>query len=323
MNILQKQQIFTDMNNGIRPCCLPMDVVGFIEYRKDIYNQGEPDKSVKAGEITLSADGSKKYTKDGGIWDVASKHKYHNTDDVINVALNKFIIEDITDEMLSIMKDLYDRKSKTHVPIPWHYGTLLTRCQIEFGWEPLLEASALEPEALKLIIDRVAKSTLRVLEGWSRLNEVNLIIVHDDIASTQGLIWSPQFLKKYIFSWYKKFFDIIHKNGKKVLYITDGNYLKIIDDLLALEPDGLYIESSSVNPSAIMKKGGKELFYLLKTDSRIMDFGNEDDIKAEVIRIQELHKAYPKIFSYIGGGTVKPENKELFQKYYNEYLVYN
>jgi len=53
-----------------------------------------------------------------------------------------------------------------------------------------------------------------------------------------------------------------------------------------------------------------------------MDFGTEDDIKAEVLRIQELHKQYPKIFSYTGGGLVKPENKEIFQKYYNKYLVY-
>jgi len=264
MNILAKQLIFNDMQNGIRPSCLPMDVIGFIEYRKDIYNQGEPDKCVKVGEVTKSADGSKKYTKDGGIWDVASRLKYHNCDYVINVDLNRFIVEDVDINMLSAMKNLYNKKSKTHIAVPWHYGTLLTRCQLEFGWEPLLEASALEPEALKPIIDRIGQSTLQVLDGWSRLDDVHLIIVHDDIASTQGLIWSPQFLKDYIFGWYKKFFDKIHENGKKVLYITDGNYLKVIDDLLFMEPDGLYIESSSVDPSAIMKKGGSELFYLLK-----------------------------------------------------------
>jgi len=323
MNIHKKRQIFSDMKSGICPVCLPIDVIGFTEYRKDIYNQGEPAKDIKAGDILLSADGTKKHTKDGGIWDLAGKQKYHNWEDVINVDLNKFIIEDVNEVMLSKMQNQFNKKSQTHVTVPWHYGTLMTRCQIEFGWEPLLEASALEPESLKPIIDHIALSTLSVLDGWSRLEKVDLVIMHDDIASTQGLIWSPEFLKKYVLVWYKKFFDKIHENGKKVLYITDGNYLKIIDDLLLLKPDGLYIESSSIDPSAIMEKGGKDLFYLLKTDSRIMDFGNESDIKSEVMRIQNLHKSYPKIFSYTGGGLVKPENKLIFEKYYNKYLVYN
>ncbi len=322
MNILEKQEIFSDMCNGIRPRRLPMDVIGYVEYRKDIYNQGEPDKDIIEGEIIESSDGAKKYTKDGGIWDMASRMKYHDSSDVINVDLERFIIENVDERMLSEMKSLFNEKSKTHIAVPWHYGTLMTRCQIVFGWEPLLEASALEPEALKPIIDRIGKSTLQVLDGWSRLDKVSLIIVHDDIASTQGLIWSPHFLKKYILGWYKKFFDRIHENGKMVLYITDGNYLKIIDELLLLEPDGLYIESTSIDPAEVMEKGGKDLFYLLKTNSRTMDFSTEEDIKREVLAIRDLHLQYPKIFSYIGGGSVKPENKEIFWQYYEKYLVY-
>lgn len=322
MNINEKQSIYKDMKDGRRPWCLPMDVIGFVEYRKDIYNQGEPDRDVVEGQITKSSDGTKKYTKDGGIWDCAGRMKYHNGSDVINTDLERFIIEDVDEKMLSRMKSLYDEKSKTHVAVPWHYGTLLTRGQIVFGWEPLLEASALEAKALSRVIDRIGESTLRVLDGWSRLDEVSLIIVHDDIASTQGLIWSPQFLKKYIFGWYKKFFDLIHQNGKKVLYITDGNYQKIIDDLLLLKPDGLYIESTSIDPAFVMEKGGEDLFYLLKTNSRTMDFGTEDDIKREVMAIRDLHQKYPRIFSYTGGGLVKPENKKIFKKYYDKYLIY-
>ena len=279
MNIQSKQQIFNDMRNGIRPACLPMDVVGFIEYRKDIYNQGQPDKKAKSGEIKESDDKSKKYTKDGGIWDMAGKNRYHTAEDVININTEAFIVEDVDETMLSEMKALYNKKAETHVPVPWHYGTLMTRCQIKFGWEALLEASALDPEGLKPIIDRIGQSTLQVLDGWSRLDDVHLIIVHDDIASTQGLIWSPDFLKKYVFCWYQKFFDKIHENGKKVLYITDGNYLKAIDDLLLMKPDGLFIESTSIDPSDVMKKGGPELFYLLKTNARTMDFGTEAEIK--------------------------------------------
>lgn len=323
MDIQEKKLIFNDMKNGVRPSRLPMDVVGFVEYRKDIYNQGQPNKELKAGEVMDSDDKSKKYTKDGGIWDMESKNKYHTAMDVISTNPESIAVEDVNQKMLSEMKSLFDNKAKTHVPVPWHYGTLMTRCQIKFGWEALLEASALEPEGLKPIIDRIGQSTLSVLDGWSRLEDVHLIIVHDDIASTQGLIWSPDFLKKYVFTWYQKFFDRIHENGKKVLYITDGNYTKAIDDLISMKPDGLFIESTSIDPAVVMEKGGPELFYLLKTNARTMDFGTESEIKDEVLKIKELHSRYPKIFSYMGGGLVKPENKDIFQDYYEKYLVYD
>lgn len=322
MDIQEKKLIFNDMRNGIRPSRLPMDVIGFIEYRKDLYNQGYPDKEVKTGEVSESDDRNKKYTRDGGIWDMEGSLRYRTAADVISTDPETIVVEEVSDSMLMSMKSLFDEKAMTHVPVPWHYGTLMTRCQIKFGWEALLEASALEPDALKPILDRIALGTLRVLDGWSRIDDVHLIIVHDDIASTQGLIWSPEFLEKYVFVWYKRFFDKIHENGKKVLYITDGNYMKAMNSILSLEPDGLFIESTSIDPASVMEKGGPDLFYLLKTDARIMDFGNEEDIKNEILRIRALHSKYPKTFSYMGGGLVKPENKELFKKYYDEYLVY-
>jgi hypothetical protein len=322
MNKKERQQIFDDMVKGKKPSRFPMDAVGYIEYRKDVYHLGEPAKDIKAGEVLTSADGTKKYTKDGGAWDISSKQKYHDYNDVINVDLNRFIIEDVGEEMLSEMQTLFDEKAKTHVPIPWHYGTLMSRSEIEFGWEPLLMASALEPDAFSEVLDRIGESSLRVVDGWSRLEGVELIIAHDDIAATKELIWSPDFLRKYVFKWYKKFFDKIHENGKKVLYITDGNYARVIDDILELNPDGLYCESASIDPEFVMGKGGPELFYLLKTNARTMDTGGREDILEEVLKIKSLHERYPKIFSYLGGGTVKPENRNIFNEYYEKYLIY-
>jgi len=321
MNRQQKQLIFNDMKRGIRPGCLPMGVIGFVEYRKDIYNQGEPIKT-QEGQIAVSQDGNKKYTKDGGIWDIGAKLRFKTAEDLLKTKPDEFIVENVNEKMLDEMRRLYEGKNKTHVVFPWHYGTLLTRCQIKFGWEPLLEASALEPEALAEILDRVGESTMRVLEGWSRLDDVYMIIVHDDIAGSRGLIWSPDFLKKYVFPWYRRFFETIHGSGKKVLYITDGNYTEVLDDILFLKPDGLFCESSSMEPECLMEKGGPDLFYLLKTDSRTMDFGNPEEIESEVMKIRNLHERFPRIFSYTGGGMRKPENLQYFEKMYNKYLVY-
>jgi hypothetical protein len=323
MDKKKRLQIFDDMKNGIRPCCLPMDVIRYAEYRKDIYHLGEPEYEVRAGEVGVSEDGKKRFTKDGGVWNVSQKEKYKSFEDVIKMDLGYFTVEEVDDKMLGEMRRLYDEVARTHVPVPWHYGTLLSRCEIEFGWDALLQASALEPVAFSKVLDRIGESSLRVIDGWGRIDDVELMIVHDDIAATRSLIWSPEYLRKYIFPWYKRFFDKAHENGKKVLYITDGNYSEIIDDLIDLGVDGLYIESSSIDPEFVMEKGGPGLYYLLKTDSRIMDYGTREEILDEVMKIKGLHEKYPRIWSYIGGGSVKPENKEAFLDYYNKYLIYD
>ena len=169
------------MKNGIRPCCLPMDVIRYAEYRKDVYHLGEPEYDVKSGEVGISSDGKKRFTKDGGVWNVSQKEKYESFEDVINMDLEYFEVEDVDDRMLGEMKRLYAEVAGTHVPVPWHYGTLLSRCEIEFGWDALLQASALEPEAFSMVLDRIGESSLRVIDGWTKLDETDLIIIHDDI----------------------------------------------------------------------------------------------------------------------------------------------
>jgi len=143
MDKKKRLQIFEDMKKGVRPCCLPMDTIRYAEYRKDIYHLGEPEYKVKAGEIGISKDGSKRFTKDGGVWKVSQKELYKNYEDVINMDLDYFLIEAVDESMLEEMRRLYKDVAKTHVPVPWHYGTLLSRCEIEFGWDALLQASAL------------------------------------------------------------------------------------------------------------------------------------------------------------------------------------
>ncbi|MBN2852679.1 MAG: hypothetical protein JXQ23_08090, partial [Clostridia bacterium] len=316
MNQQKRTEIFNDKKNGILPDRFPMDVTGYVEYRKDIYHLGEPEYQVEKGEVGVSADGKKRFTKDGGVWNLSCKEKYHSYEDVLNVDLLQFVIEKVNNQMLNEMQHMIDEKAKTHVPVPWHYGTLLSRCEIEFGWEPLLEASAIEPEKFSKVLDRFALSSLSVVDGWSRLDDVSLIIVHDDIAATRSLIWSPAYLRKYIFPWYKRIFDKIHENGKKVLYITDGNYAEIIDDLLQMGVDGLYCESSSIDPLFVTEKGGPDLFYLIKTDSKIMDYGTKEEILEEVLKLKSIHLKNPRIFSYIGGGTVNPSNLDAFNEFY-------
>lgn len=71
--------------------------------------------------------------------------------------------------------------------------------------------------------------------------------------------------------WYQRIFAAAHERGRKVLCMRDGDYSEVPDDLLALGPDGPYVESSSMDPGESMRRAGRDKTYLIKTDSRIID----------------------------------------------------
>ena len=243
-------------------------------------------------------------------------------DDVLNVDVADIEVETVGPIMLDEMQRMYAETAQSRFPIPWHYGTLVTRATIAFDWEPFLMAAALEPIKFGKILDTFGTATLSVMKGWVKIKDTELIVIHDDIASTKGVILSPAWYREYVFPWYKQFFDVVHQGGKKVLYVSDGNYIDVLDDLLETEPDGLYIESTSLDPETLMRAAGKDKLYMLKFNSRIMDLGTPEDVYAELKTIRKLHEEFPGIMISPGGEKRIPENEQAFWKYYDELLVY-
>jgi len=238
------------------------------------------------------------------------------------VDLARFAPEQVGEGMLSAMAAMVADAATRGFPLPLHYGTLISRATIEFGWEPFLMAAALEPERFGKILDCFGEASLAVATGWARTPGVELIYIHDDIAGTRGLILSPDFLRRWCLPWYRRIFAAIHQAGRKVLYVSDGNYLSFLEDLLTAEPDGLYIETSSMDPRQFMSRAGRDRFYLIKTDNRNLDAGTPEDIRRELTELRELHREYPGMIIYRGGGAPPPANAEAFARYYKELLVY-
>ena len=307
-----------------RPDRMPVlaDDLGSVEYRKDVYHLGEPEFVAQVGQVAVSEDGTRKYTKDGGVWAVGDTSRYRDCDDVLRVRPDGFEVEEVGPVMLDQMTRLLAERASSCFPVPLHYGTLVTRAVLEFGWEPFLLASAVDPPRLGRILDRLGEASLAVARGWARTAGAELILIHDDIAGTRGVLMDPQWYREYVFPWYRRIFSAVHEQGRKVLYISDGNYLDVLDDLLALSPDGLYVESTSMDPAQLMGRAGRDKLYLVKSDSRNIDFGTPDDIRAELVRLRALHANYPGMMMYRGGGNPRPGNAEAYDRYFQELLVY-
>ena len=56
--------------------------------------------------------------------------------------------------------------------------------------------------------------------------------VHDDIAATRGLVLGPEYLRRWVCPWYERIFSAIQAQGRKVVHVSDGNYLEALPDLM-------------------------------------------------------------------------------------------
>jgi hypothetical protein len=296
--------------------------MAWIEYRPEVYHLGEMEFVPEPGTVGVSRDGKRRFTRDGGVWAVDAKEKYKDYTDVLNVNLQTFEVEEVAGKMLTAMARLFANASQKSFPVPLHYGTLISRATIEFGWEPFLMAAALEPEKFGRILDRFGEASLAVARGWVQTAGVELITIHDDIAGTRGVLMSPDWYRAYVFPWYRRIFDAIHEMNRKVLYLSDGNYAPVLEDILAANPDGLYVESTSMDPAELMRKAGRHKLFLIKTDSRNIDFGSAEDIYSELKKLRRLHEEFPGMMIYRGGGSPRPGNAEAFDRIYRELLVY-
>ena len=86
-----------------RPDRLPCGDIAMVEYRPDVYHLGEGEPRPEPGEIGLSKDGTRLVTRDGGVWPTDAREKYRDHEDVLNVDLERFEVEDVAGPMLMTM----------------------------------------------------------------------------------------------------------------------------------------------------------------------------------------------------------------------------
>ena len=68
------------------------------------------------------------------------------------------------------------------------------------------------------------------------------LLSHDDLASYNGPVMSPEWLREHILRWYRKIWEPIKRKGIKVIFVSDGDYSLLIDDLAKLGADGFMID---------------------------------------------------------------------------------
>ncbi len=142
-----------------------------------------------------------------------------------------------------------------------------------------------------------------------------VILVAADIATKQGPIFSPEFLRKEHFPGLTRLVQAWHSHGIKVIYHSDGNWKKLISDFIKCGVDGFYCLEPAVGMDIIeLKKKYPKIIWAGGLDGvDLMERRDPDDVRKEVRRQIEETDALSSGGLFLGTSSeinppIKPEN---------------
>ena len=153
-------------------------------------------------------------------------------------------------------------------------------------------------DLLEAIMDRIMEIDLRI--GEHILGEigkyVDLMFVHDDLATQQSLMVSPQHYREIIKPRHEKMFNLIKTHSDaRIIYHTDGAVYPILQDLIEIGVDVLNpVQTSAEGMDGRMLQrefGDKLCFWGAIESQKVLPTGSPEEVREEVKRqIESLGK---------------------------------
>ena len=195
------------------------------------------------------------------------------------------------------------------------YITLVSGLIGLFGWEMLLLAAGTDPEGFGEVANRYAAWMQQYYDALAETS-VPVIYSHDDIVWTRGAVFRPEWYRRYVFPNLKKYYEPLIAAGKKIIFISDGNYTEFVDDIAACGVHGFFFEPLT-DLNCIAERYGKTHVLIGNADTRILLYGSKAQIRAEVERCMSVGRHCPGFF--MGVTNMIPPNTPVANAiYYNQ-----
>jgi len=120
-----------------------------------------------------------------------------------------------------------------------------------------------DPPLIDEMADRIGRINLRVLEDAAEYDPINVFHMGDDIACRHGLLVQPDLLRRWVFSWIRRYTDVAHRHGKVFTFHSDGDFSAVTGDIIAAGIDGKQaFEDLSYPVTAFKKECGDRIAVL-------------------------------------------------------------
>lgn len=185
------------------------------------------------------------------------------------------------------------------------YTTLFQYPIMTFGWELFLTAAAAEPDRFQRVLEGFAEVSRRYLEKWAAA-DLDLIMIHDDVAMEQGPVFHPDWYRQRLFPLYEKLLEPLRSCSKtKIAFVSDGDYTPLLDDLVTIGFDGFLI-NDNMDLGDIARRIGEEHFLIGNVNTLVLTHGSVEEVWGEVRRC--LEEARPCAGHFIKATRDLPHN---------------
>lgn len=160
-----------------------------------------------------------------------------------------------------------------------NHGPLFSGMWRVMGLESFSIACYENPSLIKAIAERMGALSVEIVKNVLQRDWVGAIWIGDDMAYTTSLMVSPDFMRTYVFPYYRRFGDLCKQYNKPLILHSDGNFTAVYEDLIecgvqAVHPN----EPTSVNIVELKKKYGDRLSFLGGMDTDLMSRGTVDEV---------------------------------------------
>lgn len=185
-------------------------------------------------------------------------------------------------------------------PIPHHYTTCFHWALAIFGFELLCLAGMEDQDRFSRLMARFAEISLRITTAWSRVEGLEAFILHDDLTTAQGPIFSPAWYRRHIFPHYPAIFRPFIDKGVPIIFTSDGNCTAFVDDIFAAGAEGLNFEWLVDIEPLVARYPDKILIGNM--NSATIAQGPKEAIEREVRRCMAIGSRARRFVVNVGGG---------------------
>ncbi len=193
------------------------------------------------------------------------------------------------------------------------YLTLFTFFLVHLGHRFTLLLLKRNPDVFEEAAERYVLLAERHAEAWARTG-IRVFVSHDDIAMKNGPMVSPELFEEHVAPFYPRIWRPLRERGVKIIFVSDGRYMSLLDALVAAGVTGF-----KINWDAMLSKGDVEWLveryggrYVLSLGPRyrVMAYGSLRDAEKEAKWFLETVKDVKGFFlSNVAG---RPENVKAF-----------
>lgn len=181
------------------------------------------------------------------------------------------------------------------------YTTLFMWGVEELGWEVFLTAAMSDPQAFDQIFFAPAFAYTQNLLKILVQADIPFVFLHDDLADARGPICRPSFYDDYIFPRYQIMCDYIHQQGKKIVFVADGNMTELLPALKTAGVDGVMIETPATPLEKLLDCFDKKI-VIGGIDTKELTFGTPASVKAHVAAVGQQTSGCPGFVLSASGG---------------------